>query len=55
MEIKGTDQIYHILQNLSNLEMAFLDYSDNNKDFVEYHTSTAMPLEIIIFHDFTFR
>ena len=38
MEIKGTDQIYHILQNLSNLEMAFLDYSDNNKDFVEYHT-----------------
>ena len=38
MEIKGTDQIYHILQNLSNLEMAFLDYSNNNKDFVEYHT-----------------
>ena len=38
MEIKNRDQIYHILQNLSNLEISYVDYSRQEINYNEYHT-----------------
>lgn len=32
------EQVYHILQNLSNLEIAYLDFSQSPKDFIDYST-----------------
>ena len=36
MEIKDSTQIYNILQNLSNLEISYMEYSKQPKDFVKY-------------------
>lgn len=38
MENINSEQVYHILQNLSNLEISYLEYSKSPKDFVEYRT-----------------
>lgn len=38
MDITTIEQVYHILQNLSNLEISYLEYSNSPKDFVEYKT-----------------
>ena len=38
MENINSEQVYHILQNLSNLEISYLEYSRSPKDFVEYQT-----------------
>ena len=38
MENINSEQVYHILQNLSNLEISYLEYSQSPKDFVEYRT-----------------
>lgn len=38
MEIATSEQVYHILQNLNNLELSYLEYSSSPKNFVEYKT-----------------
>lgn len=38
MEITDNRQIYNILQNLSNLEISYLEYSRQPKNFVKYET-----------------
>ena len=38
MNITTIEQVYHILQNLNNLEISYLEYSNSPKDFVEYKT-----------------
>ncbi len=38
MEIMDREQIYHILQNLSNLEISYTDYSKDKIDYDEYQT-----------------
>lgn len=35
--IDGT-QVYHILQNLNNLEISFMEYSRSQKNFLKYDT-----------------
>ena len=35
--IDGT-QVYHILQNLNNLEISFMEYSRSQKNFLKYET-----------------
>lgn len=38
MEHLDSEQVYRILQNLSNLEISYLEYSKQPKNFVEYTT-----------------
>lgn len=38
MSIIDCNQTYHILQNLSSLELSFMEYSSHFKNFVEYRT-----------------
>ena len=38
MEHLDSEQVYRILQNLSNLEISYLEYSNMPKNFVEYKT-----------------
>lgn len=38
MEHIKNEQVYHILQNLSNLEIAYAEYSKSNPDFNKYDT-----------------
>lgn len=38
MEILDPRQTYNILQNLSNLEISYMEYSKSPKDFVKYES-----------------
>ena len=38
MEYLKNEQVYHILQNLSNLEIAYTEYSKTSPDFRKYDT-----------------
>ena len=38
MKITDGKQIYHILQNLNNLEISYMEYSKEPKNFVKYET-----------------
>ena len=38
MEYLKNEQVYHILQNLSNLEIAYAEYSKTSPDFRKYDT-----------------
>lgn len=38
MKIMDGTQVYHILQNLNNLEISFMEYSKSQKNFLKYDT-----------------